>query len=62
MGITVHVSRADSRRYLPEVAELVARGPFNPAAVPTTIVPWEQADQAWLEPAIKLVIDRGEES
>ena len=61
-GITFHVSRADSRRYLPEVAELVASGHFSPAAIPTTVVPWEQADQAWLEPAIKLVIDRREES
>jgi threonine dehydrogenase-like Zn-dependent dehydrogenase len=61
-GITFNVSRAESRRYLPELAELVASGHISPAAVPTTVVPWEQADQAWLEPAIKLVIDRGEES
>jgi threonine dehydrogenase-like Zn-dependent dehydrogenase len=61
-GITFHVSRADSRRFLPEVAELVANGIVDPATVPTTVVPWDQADRAWLEPAIKLVIDRGAES
>lgn len=57
-GITLHVSRADSRRYLPEVVEHVAAGRFDPAAVPTTVVPWDRADEAWLEPATKLVLDR----
>jgi len=57
-GITFHVSRADSRRYLPEVTQLVAGGLLDPSVVPTTVVPWDQADRAWLEPAIKLVVDR----
>jgi alcohol dehydrogenase len=57
-GITFHVSRADSRRFLPEVTQLVAGGLLDPSVVPTTVVPWEQADRAWLEPAIKLVVDR----
>jgi threonine dehydrogenase-like Zn-dependent dehydrogenase len=39
-GITFHVSRADSRRFLPEVAELVASGIADPAGVPTAVVPW----------------------
>ena len=56
-GVTLHVSRADSRRFLPAVIDLVTSGCFDPAAVPTTVVPWDQADRAWLEPAIKLVID-----
>jgi threonine dehydrogenase-like Zn-dependent dehydrogenase len=56
-GITFHVSRADSRRYLPAVIDLVARGLVDPLAVPTTIVDWDQADRAWLEPAIKLVVE-----
>jgi hypothetical protein len=60
-GITFHVSRADSRRFLPEVAELAASGMVHVASVPTTVVAWEQADSAWLEPAVKLVIDRGAE-
>jgi threonine dehydrogenase-like Zn-dependent dehydrogenase len=58
-GITVHLSRADSRRLLPEVLQLFADGRFDPLAVPTTIVPWDRADEAWLEPATKLVLERG---
>jgi threonine dehydrogenase-like Zn-dependent dehydrogenase len=57
-GITFHVSRADSRRFLPEVLELVAAGRLDPLAVPTTVVPWDRADEAWLEPATKLVLER----
>ena len=57
-GITFHTSRADSRRYLPEVLDLVAAGRLDPLAVPTTVVDWDQAGQRWLEPAIKMVITR----
>jgi len=61
-GVTLHVSRADSRRFLPEVADLAASGIVDLAGVPTTVVPWDQADGAWLEPATKLVIDLEAES
>jgi threonine dehydrogenase-like Zn-dependent dehydrogenase len=57
-GMTFHTSRADSRRFLPEVVDLVARGRLDPLAIPTTIVPWDRADEAWLEPATKLVVQR----
>lgn len=57
-GITFHASRADSRRYLPVVADLVARGALAPELVPTTVVPWAEAHEAWLEPAVKLVLER----
>jgi alcohol dehydrogenase len=57
-GITFHVSRADSRRYLSAVLELVGDGRLDPLAVPTTIVDWDQAADAWLEPATKLVLNR----
>jgi threonine dehydrogenase-like Zn-dependent dehydrogenase len=57
-GITFHLSRADSRRYLPEVLEMIAAGRLDPAGVPTTVVPWDRADEAWLEPATKLVLER----
>lgn len=59
-GVTFHLSRADSRRFLPEVLELVSSGRLDPMAVPTTIVDWEEAENAWLEPATKLVLQRGE--
>jgi threonine dehydrogenase-like Zn-dependent dehydrogenase len=55
-GITLHASRADARRLLPEVLELVAGGRFDPLAVPTTVVPWADAVDAWLAPGTKLVV------
>src|SRR5262245_50343367 len=55
-GVTFHVSRADSRRFLPEVIDLVVTGRFDPMAIPTTVCPWDEAATAWLEPAIKLVL------
>lgn len=57
-GITFHTSRADSRRYLPEVLDLVAAGRIDPLAVPTTVVGWDEAENRWLEAAIKLVLVR----
>ncbi len=57
-GITYHLSRADSRRFLPQVIALAASGALDPLAVPTTIVPWDRGDEAWLEPATKLVLER----
>lgn len=59
-GVTFHLSRADSRRFLPEVLGLVASGRLDPMAVPTTIVDWEEAEEAWLEPATKLVLQRND--
>jgi alcohol dehydrogenase len=57
-GITVHLSRADSRRHLPEVLALAVAGAFDPLAVPTTVVPVDAAAEAWLQPATKLVLHR----
>jgi threonine dehydrogenase-like Zn-dependent dehydrogenase len=57
-GITLHLSRADSRHLLPVVLELFTAGRFDPLAVPTTVVPWDRAEEAWLEPATKLVLER----
>ncbi|HEX4308118.1 MAG TPA: alcohol dehydrogenase catalytic domain-containing protein [Solirubrobacterales bacterium] len=57
-GITLHASRADSRRLLPEVIKLVAAGRLDPSAVPTTVAAWDDAAEAWLEPAVKLVVAR----
>ncbi len=57
-GITVHLSRADSRRHLPEVLALAASGAFDPLAVPTTTAPFDDAAQVWLRSATKLVLRR----
>ena len=57
-GITLHLSRADSRRFLPAVINLVTSGRLDPSAVPTTVVSWDDAADGWLQPAIKLVVAR----
>ncbi len=57
-GITFHTSRADARRYLPDVLALLATSSFDPRSVPTTTCRWDEAPDAWLEPAIKLVVER----
>ena len=57
-GITFHTSRADSVRYLPDVLKLLTTTAFNPLAIPTTIRPWSEAADAWLQPTTKLVITR----
>ena len=57
-GVTFRVSRANSRRYLPEVAHLVASKRLDPLDVPTTIVSWEDVSKAWMEPSTKLVVAR----
>jgi threonine dehydrogenase-like Zn-dependent dehydrogenase len=57
-GVTFRVSRANSRRYLPEVAQLVASRQLDPLDVPTTVVSWEDAPTAWMEPSTKLVVAR----
>ena len=55
-GITLHASRADSRRHLPALLDLVASGRFDPLRVPVRQVPFADAAEAWLEPATKLVL------
>jgi threonine dehydrogenase-like Zn-dependent dehydrogenase len=57
-GITLHIARADARRLLPEVLDLVTRGVLDPLAIPTTVVDWEDAADAWMAPATKLVVSR----
>jgi threonine dehydrogenase-like Zn-dependent dehydrogenase len=57
-GCTLNVSRTDSRAHLATVLALVGQGVFDPAAVPITVAPWEQAATAWLQPAVKLVLQR----
>lgn len=55
-GITLELGRADSRRHLDEVLALAADGRFDPTAIDTTVVAFEDAGEAWLEAATKLVV------
>jgi threonine dehydrogenase-like Zn-dependent dehydrogenase len=57
-GITMHTSRADSRRLLPDVLALVGDGSFDPLEVPTTIAGWGDAATAWTDPGTKLVVEQ----
>lgn len=61
-GVQLHASRADSRRYLPAVLDLLDTGALDLASMPVTVVPWGEADQWWLTPATKLVVSRSEAS
>jgi threonine dehydrogenase-like Zn-dependent dehydrogenase len=57
-GITLHLSRADSRRFLPDVIDLVSAGRLDPSLIPTRVVSWDDAEDGWLQPAVKLVVSR----
>lgn len=57
-GITLHVCRTDSRAWLPPVLDHVVAGTLPVERVSQVRVGWEQAPQAWLAPATKLVLVR----
>ncbi len=57
-GVRFVTGRIHARRDLPEGLALAASGAFDLATVATTIVDWEQAPEAWVEPATKLVLRR----
>jgi alcohol dehydrogenase len=58
LGIRFFVGRCHSAALLPEVVSLIAAQRLRPDAVTTRVVGWEEAPEAWLEPAIKLVVRR----
>jgi len=58
LGIRFFIGRAHAVALLPEVMPLVASGKLSPQQVTTRTVAWQDAPQAWLEPAIKLVVTR----
>ncbi len=58
LGIRFLVGRAHSVALLPEVMPLIEQGRLRPQDVTTRVVAWEDAPQAFVEPAIKLVVRR----
>lgn len=58
LGIEFRIGRAHSAAVLPEVVDLVAAGRLDPGAVTTSVVDWDDADEHFAEPTIKLVITR----
>jgi threonine dehydrogenase-like Zn-dependent dehydrogenase len=58
LGIRFFVGRCHACALLPEVLPLIASGRLRPGAVTTRVVSWQEAPEALLEPAIKLVVRR----
>jgi len=58
LGVRFHVGRCHAAAVLPDVLALVGRGALRPQAVTTHVAGWEDAPRAWLEPAVKLVVER----
>jgi alcohol dehydrogenase len=58
LGIELHIGRAHSAALLPEVVALVADGRLRPELVTTTVIGWDEAPERFLEPTVKLIVDR----
>ena len=59
LGIRFFTGRAHAAALLPQVIPLIEAGRLRPAEVTTRVVDWEEAPAAWVEPATKLVVQRG---
>jgi alcohol dehydrogenase len=57
-GVTLHIGRAMARPQIPAILDLVAAGRLRPQLITTATATWDQAPQALLEPATKLVMVR----
>ena len=58
VGITMVTGRAQARRDIPGVLDLVARGRLDPSTVTATTVGWADAAEAWSAHHEKLVVVR----
>ena len=58
LGIHLHAGRCHSAALLPEVVRLIEAGRLRPDAINTRVVDWAAADDAFLEPATKLIVRR----
>jgi alcohol dehydrogenase len=57
-GVHLHIGRAMARPTIPAILDLIASGRLRPELIATVNVPWDDAPQALLEPATKLVVQR----
>jgi threonine dehydrogenase-like Zn-dependent dehydrogenase len=60
LGIRFFIGRCHAAALLPEVVGLIAAKRLQPELVTTRVVDWSDAADAWLEPAIKLVVRRSD--
>jgi threonine dehydrogenase-like Zn-dependent dehydrogenase len=58
LGIELHIGRAHSAALLPEVTAHVAAGRLQPELVTTAVIGWDDAPQHYLDPTVKLIVDR----
>jgi alcohol dehydrogenase len=58
LGIRFSIGRAHSVGLLPQVMPLIEEGRLRPQCVTTRVVDWDDAPEAFLEPAIKLIMRR----
>jgi alcohol dehydrogenase len=57
-GVHLHIGRAMARPAIPAILALVAAGRLRPQLVTSATVAWDDAPEALLEPATKLVLSR----
>ena len=57
-GITFKTGRVNAQAETPHVLELVKSGRFHPERLTTKVAAWDDAAEAFLEPAFKLVVTR----
>jgi alcohol dehydrogenase len=57
--VNLHIGPGMARAAIPAILDLVAAGRLRPELVTSAAVAWDDAPEALLEPAIKLVIRRG---
>jgi threonine dehydrogenase-like Zn-dependent dehydrogenase len=58
-GVHLHIGRAMARPAIPAILDLVAAGRLRPQLVTSANAAWDDAPEAMLEPATKLVLTRG---
>jgi len=54
-GVRYEISRVHARATAPAVLDLVTSGQLDPGAIITNVVPFDEAPQAMVEPAVKIV-------
>jgi alcohol dehydrogenase len=57
-GVQLHIGRAMARPAIPAILDLVAAGRLRPQLVTSATIAWDDAADALLEPATKLIVHR----
>src|SRR5215203_2555742 len=55
-GVHLHIGRAMARPAIPSILDLVAVGRLRPQLVTSATVPWDDASEALLDPATKVIL------